>query len=736
MRRFKRFLLGCLLALPLVSCASSNTPYIGENGNWWVGDSDLGVPAQGTQGSDGKPGSDGKDGKDGKSVTVVSVTFDRTEGNKDYFKIVFSDGTEQFFYTTHGSDGGDGTNGVNGQTPEIKNGTWWIGGIDTGISATGLDGETVNIVSIEKTSSEGLIDTYTVTYSDGNSFRFTVTNGKDGQNGLTPYIGTNGNWWIGDEDTGICAEGQDGQNGLTPYIGDNGNWWIGDEDTGVLADPSKLETYIPTDGLTYVAMTKYGKTGFVVTGYEGTEKEVRIPAYIGTVPVIGIAKDAFYENGWIKSLTAPKTLRFIDQGAFFHCGIESASIESVEEIYAAAFQRCYSLESLSVKSLVSIGSQAFQECTALKTIDFGDEEHLTFIGSNAFYGSGLTSVKIPSSIETIQQYAFRNCASLKRVEFSEDCELSGGSEAFKDCGSLVNLTVPTHTPTWLISGWFTDCPSLQGTELDGLVYFGNTSCPYAALWKPTSKEITTVSIHDDCKTILDEAFSNCKSFTSVSIPSSVEQIGASSFYRCSAMATITFCDDSELTSIGETCFAYCNALTSIAFPTSLSSLQAHAFHECLNLNVVSMDGCKLKAIKGYAFYACRYIESVCIPSTVQTIETNAFYGCTCLTNISFEQGSSLTTIEDYAFWDCSNLSTASASIVLPQSLTTVGEYSFSVSSTSKVFFEGSSDDRNAIQFADNNSWIQNEAKWYYYSETQPSVLGSHWHYVDGVPTMW
>ena len=74
---------------------------------------------------------------------------------------------------------------------------------------------------------------------------------------ITPYIGENGNWWIGGKDTGVHAtgddgkdgsdgqdgrdgvdgqDGKDGQNGETPYIGDNGNWWIGDEDTGVAAE--------------------------------------------------------------------------------------------------------------------------------------------------------------------------------------------------------------------------------------------------------------------------------------------------------------------------------------------------------------------------------------------------------------------------------------------------------------------------------------------------------------------
>lgn len=53
--------------------------------------------------------------------------------------------------------------------------------------------------------------------------------GDDGQDGLTPVIGEDGNWWIGDLNTMVKAAGQEG---LTPHIGENGNWWLGDNDTG------------------------------------------------------------------------------------------------------------------------------------------------------------------------------------------------------------------------------------------------------------------------------------------------------------------------------------------------------------------------------------------------------------------------------------------------------------------------------------------------------------------------
>lgn len=75
----------------------------------------------------------------------------------------------------------------------------------------------------------------------------TIPRGEDGADGITPHIGSNGNWYLGTKDTGVNAEGSDGKDGtngkdgadgLTPYIGDNGNWFIGNTDTGTKAAAS------------------------------------------------------------------------------------------------------------------------------------------------------------------------------------------------------------------------------------------------------------------------------------------------------------------------------------------------------------------------------------------------------------------------------------------------------------------------------------------------------------------
>ena len=118
-----------------------------------------------------------------------------------------------------------------GHIPYIgTNGNWWIGDTDTGVDANGIKGDKgdkgdtgadgVGIAKIEKTATNGNVDTYTITLTNGKTYTFTVTNGKDGADGKD---GTDG------------KDGENGKDGLTPFIGENGNWWIGDSDTGVKA---------------------------------------------------------------------------------------------------------------------------------------------------------------------------------------------------------------------------------------------------------------------------------------------------------------------------------------------------------------------------------------------------------------------------------------------------------------------------------------------------------------------
>ena len=86
-----------------------------------------------------------------------------------------------------------------------------------------MDGEDGRgIFSISRTAgdgSAGSTDIYTIKYTDNTTKQFTVQNGADG---VTPHIGANGNWYIGDTDTGIKAQGPQGPKGDTGATGATG----------------------------------------------------------------------------------------------------------------------------------------------------------------------------------------------------------------------------------------------------------------------------------------------------------------------------------------------------------------------------------------------------------------------------------------------------------------------------------------------------------------------------------
>lgn len=115
----------------VVETLSKNPPYIGQNGNWWVWDTntesfvDSGIDA---------------------SITVSIADITMLEPSATPYVTNTGTNTDPIFhlYIPRGTKGDTGT----------------------------------GITSIAKTGTSGLIDTYTITYSDGTTSTYTVTNGK------------------------------------------------------------------------------------------------------------------------------------------------------------------------------------------------------------------------------------------------------------------------------------------------------------------------------------------------------------------------------------------------------------------------------------------------------------------------------------------------------------------------------------------------------------------------------
>lgn len=108
-----------------------------------------------------------------------------------------------------GDKGDTGTAGTNGKDGEKG---------DTGTSGTngknGADGIGIAQIKIDENGELLISLTNGTTLNLG---KVTGDDAKDGQDGLTPYIGENGHWWIGEKDTGVQAEAS-GNTGNSPVI--------------------------------------------------------------------------------------------------------------------------------------------------------------------------------------------------------------------------------------------------------------------------------------------------------------------------------------------------------------------------------------------------------------------------------------------------------------------------------------------------------------------------------------
>lgn len=96
---------------------------------------------------------------------------------------------------------------------------------------------------------------------------------KIGEDNLWQVSYNNGATWVSLGVKATGAAGKDGADGLTPHIGENGNWWVGDTDTGVSAKGDKGDTGAKgADGVSPTASVTQTDDGaeFTVTDASGT----------------------------------------------------------------------------------------------------------------------------------------------------------------------------------------------------------------------------------------------------------------------------------------------------------------------------------------------------------------------------------------------------------------------------------------------------------------------------------
>jgi hypothetical protein len=191
----------------------------------------------------------------------------------------------------------------------------------------------------------------------------------------------------------------------------------------------------------------------------------------------------------------------------------------------------------------------------------------------------------------------------------------------------------------------------------------------------------------------DRVFSGCTSLKSICVPASLSFTDGSPFV-CSSIEEIQVDQDNPycsvsggfLTSLKEMrLIGHFGVVEHVVIPEHYEVIGSYSFfHRDSLLTITFESGTKLTRLGDFAFCKCSSLKSLCVPASVTVVGSSCFQDCRCLVQLTFESGSHLTEIGPCAFQECFSLK----SICIPALVQCIGNDSFfKCNSLSRVSFE-------------------------------------------------
>ena len=304
-------------------------------------------------------------------------------------------------------------------------------------------------------------------------------------------------------------------------------------------------------------------TEYSVSGINETDKTIiTIPSNYNGLPVTVIDVDAFYDCISLTNIVIPDSIISIGDSAFSGCsGLAEITLPFVGASETATdssalFGYIFGIDSYTGSTAVeqyysntSSTIYYIPSSLAIVTINGGTLNLGAF--SNCI---GLTSITMPNSVTSIEDYAFYGCTALTNITIGDNVA-SIGFAAFYGCTALINITIG-----------------------ESVTNIGDSAFRFC-------RGLTSITIPNSVTNIGDYALYGCTALTSITIPNSVTSIGNNAFSNCIGLTNVTI--GNSVTSIGYYVFYGCTALTSITIPNSVTSIVYYAFYYCSGLTSVT-----------------------------------------------------------------------------------------------------------------------------------------------------
>ena len=297
---------------------------------------------------------------------------------------------------------------------------------------------------------------------------------------------------------------------------------------------------------------------------------------------------------------------------------------------------------------IRIESGAFQDCQKLEQINFPEGSSME-LGDGCFKGcSALEIVNIYSNITKWGEETFMDCSSLYMAVIgrSANNEIPKiGARAFKNCTELKGRgSLAIYAPVHVYGeGCFENCSNLPAIALTAAAQTNLEEIQDGAFKNCTSLTAFLTSKFSSLKQIGKEAFYNCDSLKSPSIPANVKSIGEACFMNCDNVIAVSFYG--ALEEYPKDCFKNCVKLgktggTAAAF-AGLKQIGEGAYEGCVSLTSGSNNWglekyTNLESIGSRAFHGCVNLPASTLSATVQSVGESAFDGCSSMTSLTLK----------------------------------------------------------------------------------------------------